>query len=202
LSRKGRRPRGGRPNPPKKQKVANQFVLNYGPDFLQHAGPYIGAQWSVPPALEAELKRQGKAVPAPVQGYLLLDTGAEKTCIAKVAAEKLELKPIDRVQGFGAGGQHVLDVTLARLTISIRDSRGITTAMWWDQAVQCVPDLEKHPQARGIQVGGKTADLTGLLGRDILRLTTVMYNGREGRVQVTFDRNWIIQQAVAAPTHS
>lgn len=175
----------------KKQPVANKFLIRYGQNFLQHVGPYVGANWTVPPALESELKRQGRPVPSPVGGYLLLDTGAEKTCISKVAAQQLGLTPIGRVQGFGAGGVHTHDVVFARLSMVIADHRQITTALAWDQSVQCVPDLEKHPQARGVKIDNQPAHLIGLLGRDILRLTTVVYNGREGKLQVTFDPDWI-----------
>lgn len=187
-----------RPKKPKKQDVANRFLIRYGADFLQHVGPYVGAGWAVPPALETELRRQQKPVPAPVSGYLLLDTGAEKTCISMAAARKLELKPIAKVKGFGAGGEHTFDLVFARLQITILDHRGITTSIWWDQPAQCVPDLEKHPQGRGVTIQDKPVELVGLLGRDILRLTTIIYNGREGKLQVTFDRDWIRSRDASA----
>ena len=85
----------------KKPAFANKFDLDYGADFLELIGPYVPATWKIPPPLEQHLLSQGNAIPRPVAGHLLLDTGAERTCISLAAASSLGLAPISRQKGYG-----------------------------------------------------------------------------------------------------
>ena len=184
--------------PYRKRDVASRFTLSYGPDILQHAGPYIPATLTIQEGLAAQLSKESKPLPPPVAGQVLLDTGAQRTCISQLAAQEMGLRPTKRMTVYGAGGAHQTDVVPARLYISIED-RGIQTHLWWDMAFPVVPDLEAHGQHFGIRFEGVPARLIGLLGRDILRNATVTYNGKTGKVEVTFDRQWIRDRSVTPP---
>lgn len=174
-----------------------KFTRRFGADFLEQFGPYVEAMWSVHPLQKDELLRGSKVVPPAVGGFLLLDTGAQRTCISQEAARLLELPVLSRSKCYGAGGQHENDEVAARLHITIVGKS--TTQIWWDLKVQAVPELHRHPQVHGLQINGAPARLIGLLGRDILRRASVMYNGKTGILEVAFDRDWVKEQSVAAP---
>jgi hypothetical protein len=184
---KKKRGEGSARRPP--AKVANKFLLRFSPETLEFVGPLVPAAWSLPAPQVELLKQAGRPIPAPFVGSLLIDTGAQRTCISLAAARTLGLKAISKVKGFGAGGEHVNDLVFARLQISIKDHRGIMTQIWWDMPCQAIPEMEKHLD--GVELNGEPVVLVGLLGRDLLRLATVMYSGRNGTLEVIFDPEWI-----------
>ena len=58
-------------------RAPNRFAQNYTrPKDLELIGPLVWAEWSVPDALAKALVADGKPVPAPVTGRMLVDTGA------------------------------------------------------------------------------------------------------------------------------
>lgn len=175
---------------PSKRDVANKFRFEYGAPFLTGVGPLIPCRWHVPRALEDGLALSGRVVPAPVAGAILLDTGAGSTCISQAAAQALQLKPHDRVQTYGAGGLHTNDRVFAALELVIED-RGVQTRLRWEMPCQSIPEMDALGKATGVRVGGQDVALVGLLGRDILSKATVIYNGKKGAVEVTFDRDWV-----------
>lgn len=142
--------------------------------------------------LEEELARSGKQIPPAINGYMMIDTGAEKTCISDLAASQLGLIPTRTVRCYGAGGETTNAMVFARLVIGIAQGP-VQRVIVWEQEVQTVRDLEKHPESRGLRVNDQPARLIGLLGRDILRRANVQYNGIEGKVHVTFDGSWLKQ---------
>jgi len=170
-------------------KVANKFLQRFSPETLEAVGPLVGASWILPGVQLELLKQAGRSIPTPVSGHLLLDTGARSTCISQAVARQLGLKPIGKVKGFGAGGEHINDLVFARLQIAISDHRGFTTLIWWEMPCQAIPEMERH--LGGIEINGQPVVVIGLLGRDILRVATVMYSGKNGTLEVTFDPNWI-----------
>lgn len=83
-----------------------------------------------------------------------------------------------------------------RVTMSVymvdrknRHNRKIT----WEGEAQGVPELEKHSEAIGLKFGGERTDYIGLLGRDVLRYTTLTYDGTRGGWAIKFDINAIRQ---------
>jgi hypothetical protein len=170
--------------------LANKFTLRFAEGVLAAVGPLIPAAWFVPEQQEAQLRTLGRPVPPPVEGHILLDTGASSTCISKAAAEKLGLRAISKVKGFGAGGLHTNDMVVARLGIAIEDERRrLVTQLFWNGRCQAIPEMEKHLQ--GILLNNEPVSLIGLLGRDILSLASFVYNGKKGTLEMTFDPTWI-----------
>ncbi len=64
------------------------------PEALIGVGPVIIAAWAVPQALAQALVAAGQPIPRPVEGLMLVDTGAQSTCISEAAAQALQLQPI------------------------------------------------------------------------------------------------------------
>lgn len=178
--------------PRAKRDVANQLIHRYGRALLLAYGPWLEAKWGVPAPLAKALEAAGRPVPAPIEGCLLLDTGATRTCISCLAADRLQLQPVGQVDGFGAGGAHKNPLYFAHLMIPIRDHRGLGTMLHAEVPCLGVPDLEKPALSTGgLSFEGRPMELIGLLGRDFLARTTFVYNGKEGHLQLTFDREWV-----------
>jgi hypothetical protein len=64
---------------------------------LHHRGPCIQVSATVAATIAAQLNQQGIAVPAPVAGLALIDTGATQSCSDDAAAQQLRLPVVDGV---------------------------------------------------------------------------------------------------------
>ena len=170
---------------PTELRPPTSFTHAYGADRLQVIGPVIIANWAIPVVLAEQLQIEGKPLTPPVAGALLVDTGASHTCISLAAAEQLGLKPTRMQEGYGAGGIHRNYVYLARLVIRIDNAEKKTSStLEWEQEVQAIPDLDKHTR---LSYQGVPTTLIGLLGRDILRHTRIVWDGPRGEVRYAFD---------------
>ena len=177
-------PGGSRVGPPalsRYQRISN----DYGAPFLYENGPLIIGAWSVPRALAAALTAAGQPGPAPVQGAMLVDTGATQTSMSRKAATQLGLTPLRMQRGYGSGGEHEIPIYFASFEINLPGKSGVVVTMGWEQEAGGIADLEKH--AQGVAVGVNPVEVIGLLGRDILRHVNMSYNGMTGRVELTFD---------------
>jgi hypothetical protein len=176
---------GAKPKPSQIAPVApSTFEFKYGTDLLRGFGPFFFARWWLPSALAQTLAESGTTAPPPVGGVLVIDTGADSTCISVAAADQLGLKPTRIQAGFGLGGQTKSNVYFARLELSIKAPSGAETILAWEQEVIGVPNLDN----RKITIeGGRQVDVVGLFGRDILRHCVMMYDGQAGIVRVQFD---------------
>ena len=167
------------PRPP--SKILQRFD---SPDTLAGIGPVVHAAWTIPSSLAAVFEAEGRRLPPPVEGMMLIDTGAQRTCISKHAAELLGLKPIRITKGYGAGGIHENPVYLAHMMMAIRrNSDGATTQINLETEAQGIPELDKHAP---IVAGGQSVTLVGLLGRDLLRFARLDYNGYKGQFEMVF----------------
>jgi len=175
-----------RRNQPRKPPSGGR--LRFGRAVLAKVGPVLQAKLEVPITLADELRRRGEAVPEPVAGALLIDTGATKTCISQAAAARLGLLPTRIAQGYGAGGKHENPVYLVRFALAFLDEAvGLGQAFEWEQEAQAIPDLEKASESAGLMVNKKRIDFIGLLGRDVLQYTTFHYQGPTGEISIEFD---------------
>ncbi len=131
------------------------------PVAFQMRGPCLQVTINLSASVAAQLVQQGVAVPAPMSGTALIDTGASLTCIDDVAAQRLGLSVIDVVSiasASHASTQQNVYATLIEITgtaISINADRAIGAAL--------------HAQG-----------LIALIGRDVLMMTTIFYNGVTG----------------------
>jgi Aspartyl protease len=154
---------------------------------LRVCGPLIPCFWSVPSLLADRLQKEGRPVPGTVEGQLLVDTGAQRTCISQEAARDLGLISLRLQESYGAHGLQKAEIFRARLTLVITDQRGGELRYDHEAEAQGIPDLEKNIAPYNVRHAGKPARLVGLLGRDILQHATLTYNGTGGWFEINFD---------------
>lgn len=151
-------------------------------------GPIVAASWKVPDSLATRLVAAGRPVPAPVVGFMLIDTGARSNCISIEAATDLGLTPVFQEDTYGAHGKQKTPIFEAGLVFSITDSYGNRTEVRSEQRVLGVPDMQKLFDALQVKVGGNVPPrLIGLIGRDFLRHATLIYRGTKGSFEVVLD---------------
>lgn len=152
--------------------------------MMAHIGPLIEGSWFVPPSLVLQMQQEGKIPPPPVSGFLLIDTGADCTCISEKASRQLGLVMDDVVQSRGVGGLHNSALYTALLRISI-DHEGVAVPFDLLRQVIAIPDLDA--QVQGILINQRPVELIGLLGRDFLSIVDFNYKGSTGEFHFSID---------------
>jgi len=167
------------------KKAPRKIFEDYkDPLFLRSFGPIVQAAWRVPTPLESFLAQQAQPVPDKVSGWILIDTGAQDTCISLDVANQLGLRPVGLCTGFGAGGVHKNHVFSARLDIEMEED-GRKRIVTLEQRVQAIPNLNDFYKLSNAMRNGAPSTLIGLLGRDILRHGRLNYDGR-GHITLEF----------------
>lgn len=162
----------------------NWFRIEHGPDFLQRYGPVFRATFTISDALREKYEAEERPIPDPVDGLMLLDTGAQTTSISSKAADALGLQPARVCTSHGADGKHTANMYYTRLWIRLTDGKR-QTVLGWNLEVRGIPDLHEY-----LRIGppdGKKVEVIGLLGRDILRKAKVTYDGDGGYFKVRFN---------------
>ena len=127
------------------------------------------------------------SVPPPVEGVILVDTGASITSISIEAAQELGLKQVDIQETYGMHGKQRTPIFHARLCLKIQD-QNVETELFLERRVGGVKDIEAMFQKMGVHSGGKkTRRMLGLLGRDFLRHGTFKYYGTRGLMEIDLD---------------
>jgi predicted aspartyl protease len=128
-------------------------------------GPLVQVTVSLADQITSELIKQGKAIPAPVQGLALIDTGAGSTCIDEEAAQKLQLPVVN-----------VVDMASA--------SHALTKANVYPAKFQItgLPMNFNAPMSIGAPLA--VQGLIALIGRDVLQHCTLIYNGHLGQISL------------------
>lgn len=159
---------------------------NYGsPDAMAHIGPLVLGAWSVPKELRDLLEATGIEIPPPIEGHLLIDTGASHTCIAEWVAKALNL-PVDGVgESLGAHGKNQTVFRTAELFIGIQEGKKVHHVIY-TRSIQSIPGLEHlFPDIK--LSNGEPLRVIGLLGRDLLTGMKLTYRGSEGKYDLEFD---------------
>jgi hypothetical protein len=158
---------------------------------LIRVGPHIRATWRLPEAHAQRLEAAGRRPPPAVHGMMLIDTGADATCIGEDAAVKLGLQPRRQVPLYGAGGKIMSNVYYARFEVSVGVAGRVVTVSR-DLETIGLPDLEKAGHEAGLP--GVHADgphgpvsAIGVVGRDFLRWCTFTYMGHTGQYELVID---------------
>lgn len=125
--------------------------------FLLELGFVIPAEISVPLPLREKMLSIGLIVPRPVEGYMLVDTGASWTCLCKSAIRKLNLHPTTSIDLHGAHGTEETYVYYA----TVRVGEGEAALYKTDQfaEVNLTGEMFERYSKQGITI-------IGLLGRD------------------------------------
>ena len=128
---------------------------------LQNRGPVIQVTVSLAAAFAQGLQQGGHAVPAPIAGWALVDTGASDTCIDADQAQRMGLPAIDVVTMASASHAATLQ-NLYPIRIEFAS----------------VPIVVDAPRVMGANLAAQSLLL--LIGRDLLQHCTFTYNGLAG----------------------
>jgi len=130
-------------------------------------GPVFQVTLGLAENVAQQLIQQGVAVPEPIAGWALLDTGASSTCIDDSVAQKLKLPVINKVK-MSSATHEAIDANVYPALISFTGT----------------PIKMNALTAIGANLVGQ--DLIALLGRDMLQNFTVFYNGAVGQITIAF----------------
>lgn len=167
-----------------------------GQKHLRQAGPMIPASWCPTPEREQQLRLLGKQVPKPIEGYLLLDTGAAHVSIDTDVARELNIMPMGKkqeVHGFGGGGE--VDHYLANLILPVipfKNGKPLAGTFGFRSPVEAwaSKDIRKNHLEWGYTTtDGKPLHVIGILGRIILQFTRFTYDGLTGSVEIFIDKS-------------
>lgn len=128
------------------------------PDLHQR-GPIFEARFIVPPEIEKALTTAGKPLPALVIGTALIDTGATNTVIDEDIPGKLGLNPVG----------------VTNIRTATTDSHPCLT-----YSIRIVFPAGFAIRTTAIAAKLKNQGLDALIGREILRMGTLWYNGYNG----------------------
>jgi hypothetical protein len=126
-------------------------------------GPIIQVLIGVSSPRQQALTAAGIAIPAPVTGNFLIDTGASGTCVDPDLVKKLGIPPSGSISiqtPSTQGNPHQCSTYDVMLFIPSSASGG--------HFIEVMPVFETHLSGQGID---------GLLGRDVLQNCVLIYNG-------------------------
>ncbi len=146
-------------------------ITQTDPRALTVLGPLIDIAWRVPVGREAELVAAGKAVPEPVRGQALVDTGASLSLISRDAATRLGLAE--------CGWTNVLTLGEA------------SRAVLFEARLDLIDDGGNPLASIGLLVPAHDEPVpivgtVGIVGRDLLRHVRFTYDGPANQITVTW----------------
>jgi len=124
----------------------------------------------VPAELEKLLRDQNRPIPAPVQGYALIDTGASLTMVDRQPIESLGLAPIGTVTLGTAAGPSESALYPVRLLLGMPPEAPLVVAE--------LAQVASGPLSQ--------QNLVCLVGRDVLQRALLVYDGPGGRFTIAF----------------
>lgn len=130
---------------------------------LLQTGPRVQVVVGLAQSITEQLVQQGHAVPKPVAGIALVDTGASTTCIDDALAKQLGLPVIDVVQMTSA-------------------SHAGTEANVYPIQMEIVGSPIRVNVPRAIGANLTPQGIIALIGRDYLQHCTLFYNGITGEI--------------------
>jgi len=133
------------------------------PAALQINGPRLQVSVTLEQNALQTLAAQGKPVPVPKVGLALIDTGASHTCIDEQTAKELGLPVID------VG--YMVSATHEKVPCNIYPMSMATPIA----TLNC-------PRAMGASLAGQ--GLVALIGRDVLQICVLHYNGLIGQYTI------------------
>lgn len=144
-----------------RQTPDGKTVALPSPIALMQRGPIVQVTIGMEQNIAQQLVSQGTQLPQPVSGVALIDTGATSTCIDDDIAKQLNLPVIDVVSIASASHansmQNVYPALIEVLGINI-----------------------KFNALRAIGVPLANQGIQVLIGRDLLQVCTLFYNGMIG----------------------
>ena len=135
------------------------------PTILATIGPVLAISVSIPQALAALYTRQQVPLPSPITGPALIDTGATRSCIHVPIMSNLGVNPIGVVTSGTPAGQVLHSLYPAHFTFPATNIEiDFTSVVGVDLSGQIINDQQ----------------LIALVGRDVLSMGILVYNGTTG----------------------
>lgn len=157
-------------------------------DRLSNLGPVIRGEWRLFPDDERNLIAGGGAVPPPVKGYFLIDTGASFTSIDGDVARELNLPSLRLEDAYGVTGAGMFETYRASILLYVASMNGERLAIGLHNDFLSAPVLrEVHDSFNLTAPDGSPLRVIGLLGRDFLQFATLNYDGLAGSWDMTID---------------
>jgi hypothetical protein len=171
---------------------AHQNKLSYtsrvGPANLRDVGPLIPAAWTLPRPRLMDLHARSLPEPTPIQGFMLIDTGAAGLIIDASVVRELGLEPTGRSrQGHGLSGSAMFDEYEASLLMPLTDGQGVQNWKGLPVCAWLMPDLRIFEPE-----GENPPRIVGIIGRLLLRYATFRYDGRNGAVELHIDETALL----------
>jgi hypothetical protein len=143
------------------------------PGGLIELGPLIDVVLAPHPAIQAEHRSAGRAVPSATV-KLMVDTGAQKTIVEMNLAQGLGLLPIRFEQMVGVSQKaESCPVYLMSISMNVREGHILNHATF-------------HSEIVGMNSPAQPQKHAGLLGRDFLSHVKFIYRGPAGRFDLDF----------------
>ena len=138
------------------------------PGALMHIGLVLPVEVHVPPIVAQAITQAGKALPAPIVGLALVDTGATFTAVHEQVLQGLQLNPVGQINcgtAAGASQRYQYPVKLNFPAHGIEFDLAAVTGV--DLSGTQVPIMPPQP-------------MYVLLGRDLLQHMVLVWNGPAG----------------------
>lgn len=177
---------------------ARQNKLSYtsrvGPANLRDVGPLIPAAWTLSKPRLMDLHARSLPEPTPVQGFMLIDTGAGGLTIDISVVRELSLERTGRLrEGHGLSGRAMFDEYEASLLLPLTDRHGVQN---WKGFPVCAWLM---PESRVFELKGENPPrIVGIIGRLLLRYATFRYDGRSGAVELHIDESALLARRESA----
>lgn len=137
-----------------------------GLNTLAKDGPTVEVEISITTILQQNFQAKDLAIPTPVKGTALIDTGATISCIDDTVASKLGINPTGQINSGGMAGSSKRNLYPAKLTILAGNQR------WQFESTGVI----------GVNI--IYMGLIALIGRDFLSKGIMVYNGFLGIVDL------------------
>jgi predicted aspartyl protease len=149
----------------------NQFIRDQNkepsPIGLRELGAYLPIEIHVRQQIADTMVKAGLAIPTPIPGVGLIDTGATQSCVDESILTTLQLNPIGVVNCGTANGPVQQSVYPARIVFPTKGWTSEMDVIGVNLAGQFVRENPPKP-------------IIALLGRNFLELGTFFYNGTGG----------------------
>jgi hypothetical protein len=150
------------------------LVLARHPDAVRRYGPMVSVHIGVCQERREQLLAAGQAVPDAIKTHLVLDTGADQTCVIS-----------DEVQTLGIDTTHAAELHTPSTAGTPQEAHELDVSLevcdlTWT-VIHRVDSMRVYEFKRFHEMVG------GLLGRDVLESARFNYNGPAGTFELIFD---------------